>query len=547
MLPALPAWAMWAALLALHFALRLPALFSFGPTYDEPIYLGTSLHFASHGDGTIAPYLYHPPLAYHLSSLPLAFLDVPLPAWDPSGPNVQVGLGVLYDATRGGSPVAPETVLLLARLPILAASVLGLVFLRFLGRRLGGDAAGWLAAAAWAFFPEAASQSVQATTDLVAGVAALGLAAAAVRYLDGASSPASARRKDALILGAALGCALLSKHTLVVHAGAVAGVVAVARFRRGRSPGGLGRVALAAAAAFLVVWAGYGFELAPLARVSGDVPIPAPSYLRSLGDALFDKARARSGTLWTAYMNGEWSEGGFLSYFLVATLVKTPTAMLVCLAAGLFTARRGLRDARTAAAAWTCLALFALPVAAAVVSRLNLGFRHLLPALPLLFPLAAAGLASVRVPFAAWAATFLLLAAEWAPCLRDPLAFANRPSGGPSRLHERLADSNLEMGQDLWRVIAWAEAAGAAEVTPLVHVPEAVLRREAARSPRVRAESPSGGELVVLIPQTPQDAPLAGAKLLAVGESVLVLPRYRALLAVEPAASLGRTRIYRRP
>ena len=175
----------WLVLVLLYFALRVPALLTYAPTYDEPIYIGAGKHFATLRDTQAAAMLYHPPLAYHLTSLPLWFVDTPLAAWAQKGFGSQVGLGVLYGShTQGGDPISPQTMLLLVRLPILALGLLGLVFSRRLGHRLGGIRAGWLAAAAWAVYPEAAAQSVQATTDLVAAVAALFLACAALRHFD---------------------------------------------------------------------------------------------------------------------------------------------------------------------------------------------------------------------------------------------------------------------------------------------------------------------------------------------------------------------------
>src|SRR5262245_3122695 len=87
------------ALVLLYVALRLPALLAWAPTYDEPIYVGAGRHFAMLRDSHAAAMLYHPPLAYHLTSLPLWFLVVPMPTWDPAGFGSQVGLGVLYDST----------------------------------------------------------------------------------------------------------------------------------------------------------------------------------------------------------------------------------------------------------------------------------------------------------------------------------------------------------------------------------------------------------------------------------------------------------------
>src|SRR5262252_5726711 len=133
----------WIALVALYLALRLPALLTYAPTYDEPIYVAAGQRFAKLDDPQAAAMLYHPPLAYHLSSAPLWFVDVPQRRWDPKGFGSQVGVAALYESkTDAGAPLPPRTVILLSRLPILAAGLLGLFFSFHLARRLAGDRAG---------------------------------------------------------------------------------------------------------------------------------------------------------------------------------------------------------------------------------------------------------------------------------------------------------------------------------------------------------------------------------------------------------------------
>ena len=569
-----PRWrtaVMWTVLLALYLVLRVPGLLGNSATYDEPIYIGAAKHFALLHDDRAAAMLYHPTLSYHLMDLPLWFLDTPLRAWDPAGANTQVGLDVLYESTFRGAPVAPETVLLLARLPILLVGLLGLPLMFALGRRLGGDAAGWLSALAWATFPEAAAQSIQATTDCVAAVAALGLAVAALRFVEAvrdADASVRTRHWALAVLGVATGLALLAKHTLLVHVAVVAVALWVLRVMTVR------RFLVAAGIAGFVVWAGYLFEfrtplppsgphetLDQVARVLGvapsalegparAIPFPAPTYARSVADALFSKATARAGTPWTAYMDGEWSPKGFWLYFPYATLVKTPASLLVLVAVGLLGLRRLVAERR--GAALLVLALFTVPFAAAVTSRLNIGFRHLLPTLPFLFVLGLAGLMQIR----GWrgmravvVGCVLLLSYEMGSAPRDPIPFANVFAGGPDQLHLRLADSNLEVGQDLGRVAAWARANDVRKITAFLHGPPGLFERECARNPVFEAMdvAPTGGTLWLMKAED-QKGPIPKDRLLAVGESVMLTPRWRQwLLDMPPLAQVGRTRIYALP
>ncbi|MCE9637768.1 MAG: glycosyltransferase family 39 protein [Planctomycetes bacterium] len=560
----------WAALIALFFALRLPAVFGNSATYDEPIYLGAGKHFAVLRDDRAGAMLYHPPLAYHLSSAPLWFLDVPLRPWDAAGSNTQVGLDILYGSAFRGAPVDPETVLLLARLPILLAGLLALPLLFAIGRRLGGTSAGWLAAIVWATFPEAAAQSALATTDCVAAVAAFGLALAALRHLEAARAATATSRRTLVVLGVATGLALLSKHTLLVHVAVTAAALLWMRALTWRS------LAAAAGIAAFVVWAGYLFEFRAAVPATGShetldavarrlgidvgtlegpartIPIPAPTYFRSVADAFFSKAQARSGTPWVAYMHGEWSARGFWTYFPYATFVKTPIALLAFVALGLAGLRSLWRDRRDETA--LVLALFAVPFAAAIVSRLNIGFRHVLPALPFLFVVAAAGFVRLLAPRVVrpiallGAAALLTVAPVLAGAATDPIPYANVLAGGPPGLHAHLADSNLEIGQDLRRVADWAREHDVDEIAIYLHGPPGLAERETLREPRFRvlAVAPTGG-LLYDVNAADQQGPVPRRGLLAVGESVMVTPRWRRLVSVPPLATVGRTRIYVMP
>ena len=577
-----PRWP-WFALVAIYLALRLPAFLSYAPTYDEPIYLGAGMHFAKVGDPQTAAMLYHPPLAYHLSSLLLWPFQVTFGDWDPHGFGSQAGLRVLYDTTTaGGSALSPETVLGLARLPILLLGLLGLPLCRALGRRIAGETCGWLAAAAWAAYPEAAAQSVQATTDLVAAIAALLLACAAIRHFDWVAEKPQYAKTTHLALGAACGLAALAKHTLLVPivVVAVASVILrIVRTRRGVAQPGRPflRFLAAAIVAFAVLWAGYLFEFGPVAaRTAAEtgaghehsaaiarwtpfdaatidgwmetVPIPAPTYVRSVADAFLDKARARSGSTWVGYMDGAWSDRGFLAYFPYALAVKTPLALLLLLAAGPLGWWLTRRNA--APAADLCFALFILPFAAAVASRLNIGIRHLLPAVPFLMILGCAALARLgeEHPLPAKALAGLLaamLAAEWAVNRLDPLPFANVAAGGPSHLLKRLTDTNLEAGQDLWEVERWCEEHRVTSIHVLLHDPQGLYDRERARHPYLlpRDGMRPAAFVDAIRPQAQTgDVPATG--LLALGESEMTRLAWVALQPVEPLARVGRTRIY---
>jgi hypothetical protein len=93
-------------------------------------------------------------------------------------------------------------------------------------------------------------------------------------------------------------------------------------------------------------------------------------------------------------------------------------------------------------------------------SNLNIGIRHVLPALPFLFlllgPVFMTTTSATRNRLSALlAAGALLIGARNIAALHpDYLTFFNVVAGGPSRGSEWLLDSNLDWGQDLYRVPA---------------------------------------------------------------------------------------------
>ena len=136
-----------------------------------------------------------------------------------------------------------------------------------------------------------------------------------------------------------------------------------------------------AAGCFFVVWLIYDFELGSLDGLPFAVPVP--TYLRSWQSVLGHVERGHQAFFW-----GDLSGEGWWYYFPVAFLIKTPlvTLLLLVLAAGVVIVRRDL---------WRTAVFLLIPVAAlfgaAIVSHLNIGYRHILPSLPFFLVLAGHG------------------------------------------------------------------------------------------------------------------------------------------------------------
>jgi tetratricopeptide (TPR) repeat protein len=101
-------------------------------------------------------------------------------------------------------------------------------------------------------------------------------------------------------------------------------------------------------------------------------------------------------------------------------------------------------------------------MAAAMVTGINLGVRHILPVYPFVILVAAAGVkamveARTKYATAVVAALFVAGAAEFARAYPYPLSFFNQVVGGPEEGYRYLADSNLGWGGNLERLKEWMD------------------------------------------------------------------------------------------
>ncbi|TWT41202.1 hypothetical protein RAS1_38960 [Phycisphaerae bacterium RAS1] len=212
---------------------------------------------------------------------------------------------------------------------------------------------------------------------------------------------------------------------------------------------------------------------APMLRWARDRRLLPEAYLFGFTYALRGTQSRES------YLMGEFSTTGFRAYFPLVFLIKTPVATLILLAAGL--AAVVTRRARPAdGALFTGLAVFFGAYAFnSIASGINIGHRHLLPLYPIIYVIAGAALAWLpRAPSTAMGATpdakrrrgvrGLLVATgpltallTWlagANLLAFPhyLSYFNELIGGPREAHRYVVDSNIDWGQDLNRLAAYA-------------------------------------------------------------------------------------------
>lgn len=418
------------------------------PTIDEPVYVVTATDYLR--EHRVRYNAEHPPLGKLLIAAGVAVAD---PHYDPDTPGTQgdAGRHLLYESGND-----PWRLMLWARLPVIALTLLcGLVVFAF-ARDLAGRAAALVALALYAFSPDVIAHGSLATLDLPMTAFLL----TSVWLLWRARS----RPRPYLPLaGAALGAAVATKMSAlpaipllmvlaawsVWHARAGAG-----RRRRVRSAlAGASTVLLVALA---VVWATY-LVVDPRLGFAPAEPVPPLAGKRALVSGLLPLPPAYGAGLrmqfaleyypWDGFLFGRVYSGALWYYLPVALLVKTPLGLLALGAAGVLTV---LAVPRLRPAAVYLLVPPALLLAVAMTGARDFGTRYAL-FVPVFLALAGGCVTVWRRRWAGALAGVLVLWVAVSSLRAYPyyLPYANEAFGGPARTHELLHDSNVDWGQDL--------------------------------------------------------------------------------------------------
>lgn len=162
-----------------------------------------------------------------------------------------------------------------------------------------------------------------------------------------------------------------------------------------------------------------------------------------------------------AFLDGEYSQRGWRSFFVWSFFYKTPVStMAVLLMAAIavpvarrkksVVSRRVQREVYRALPLWVFLIVYWV---IAILSNLNIGHRHILPTYPMMFILAGAAGYCFRggARGMKWlvAVAIAALAIESLATFPNYLAYFNSIAGGPRHGYQHLVDSSLDWGQDL--------------------------------------------------------------------------------------------------
>lgn len=454
------------------------------PSYDETVHLFAGYSYLKWGDYRVNPE--HPPLIKMLAAAPLLALDL-----DASGITPQERSIVQRDKNYGWvlahrlifSDNDAETLFFYARI-IMVLLALGLAL--FVGRWAGelyGTEAALIALFLLCFDPNLIAHSTIVQTDVPFAL----LLFSATYFFWRSLKQLTWLNLAATTLLFAVATVTKFSFVIILPMWLVLGALKIFHREPLQSPitapqeitGRWRKAALVATIllfsvllGYLAIWAVYQFRFEAILFQQGELPVAALSadnpwfgwlfqfchdyYLfpEALIYGLADVYRHMERT---SYLLGEISKNGFWLYFPVAFLVKTPApTLLLVVIAIIYTIFRRPKGSEASFLLIPVL-LFTL---FAVLSRLNVGWRHILPIYPFLFvwlggtvsAMWRSGLRSIKIT--------LLLVALWL-CgstlwsYPNYLAYFNEFVGGPSRGHLYLVDSSLDWGQELKGLKEW--------------------------------------------------------------------------------------------
>lgn len=439
--------------------------------FDEPCHVAAALEFLDRGKYTLDAI--HPPLARIAIGIPLYVVGERYPT---SGPGASsdnynvVGNSILYDSGHYARN------LFLARAGVLPFFMFASLIVFLWAKRQFGELAGVLAVGLFTTLPIVLAFSSVAYTDIVAAASQAAAFFAFQLWLEQRS------RRWCIVLGLAIGAAVLAKATTLIYLPAAAATMMVTKrlLNSERAPArsdvkaALWDCATALMIAGVVLWAGYRFSIGPVddamqlsassmpsfqhfpaplrsaarAVVVSNPSLPAPAFLHGLAEAWVLNQSAPE-----SYLLGHRKSGGYWYFFLLGVAVKTPLPALIFVSIGL--AVMIIRHRR-----WTSYApaVCALAVLLATMPvTYNAGVRHVMVVFPMLAILGGYGAAvlwSAQTRPGLRVIVVLLLAWQVAETIRtrhDYIAYFNEFAGRDAS-QILVAGCDLDCGQDLNRL-----------------------------------------------------------------------------------------------
>ena len=438
-------FALAAVALALHLWMGFSFIRSSAPTYDETVHLSSG--YACLVAGKCVMHLIgHPPFSEMLSAAALVPYRANTFSAHPYFTYTQsyhYGDLFLYQNT-----VSAEKMLNTARgFSFLVWGALSVFFIVFFAHRLAGFTPACFSVAVFSLLPVFVSNNALVTTDAAAAVFYFGAFAFGCAFsLVGPRGAAPKGKKSeapdsqklylyACLAGVAAGLAMASKFSMFIVPPLVIGMWLLHNLLEPglRFPRLVRYSVVFAAVTALTLALACRFDL--------------KSYFEGLRVTLTSLDAGRS-----SFAYGVYSTSGVWWYFPMALALKTPLAALLLAAAGLWVVLRRDRGAFL----WLALPA-AFYFASALMTKTQIGFRHIMPVMPFLALAAGVGLEFMlesggkMIKTLKWLLVPFVCSWLWLLFLTHPfyLSYFNELAGGPRDGWKYLVDSNYDWGQDL--------------------------------------------------------------------------------------------------
>jgi len=448
----------------------------------------------------------HPPLVKLLSGLGLwrvhPSFPFDSPGWQQAATpeDPQDGMTRIEEAFFDRNAQQFEQIAFYGRLPMLIIPLLLLFAIWWFTRQLFGPVAALVAVLLAGTEPNIIGNSIVVQNDVASALALLVFVMAVKFFVTDGTAPAA----RALVLGGALGVALVTKYSLVILAPVSVVIVIVwATTQLIRKKSTALQVLFSLAVVFAIAWviliAFYAFHVD---RIDADESSKVAGWFYLTGSAT---AALRRFLMWLppllpryfvygidmvvsdsrqgrpAFLLGAVSAKGWWYYFPVAFVLKTTIPFLLSSVCGLVLALVNVFRSKRYVLLYVVLP-GVLYLALAMTSHLNIGVRHALPVFPFAailgagfvcavveFVLERSGLKQRRVLAVALAilalAPPLVIAVSTYP---NYLTYFSPLAGGEKGRWEKLSDSNVETGQEVKTLALYLKAHGENRVTGIM-------------------------------------------------------------------------------
>ena len=399
-------------------------------TWDETCYFGLGKYLLQNRRWDVPGSILHPPLSYYIHSIPLLFIRTDQNPWknDPlqakdrdylGGSDVLRGQALLSSPQNEGDRLLDSSRFMM----VLTGVLLG-CFVWLWSYQLYGRWSAMLAAVLFAFSPNILAHARLITPDITV-TTFLFITLYYLWRLQKANC-----MSDALLGGACLGLALLSKFTSLLLL-PICPVLIIVCKAKGRMID-VKKVIIFGVLGLAILYLGYGMHLTP--------------YIDGI---LYQ--HEHENVPYRRFLMGHYSSTGWWCYYIVAFLIKTPIPTILFLAVslaclvGMLAKGEWIDEAFLLFPAGVILCFFSLKSPA-------IGLRYILPIYPFLFVFASGAvrlaltsriLSGLYVGLIAW---YVAASGYIHP---HYLAYFNELVGGPGNGYKCLVDSNLDWGQDL--------------------------------------------------------------------------------------------------